>query len=74
MLFYTLPPLRRLNCKFHLTHPTVHYNVTNLRLIGVNTSFISASITPLKYMATCFDPHNVALKPTFYIEEIQITH
>jgi hypothetical protein len=74
MLFYTLLPLRRPNCKSHLTHPTVCYNVTNQRLIAVNTLFISASITPLKYMATCFDPHNVTLKPILYIEDIQITH
>jgi len=65
MLFYTLPPLMRPNCK---------YNVTNQRLLAVNTLFISASIRPLNYMATYFDPHYVYLKPIFfYTEGIKIT-
>jgi hypothetical protein len=73
MLFYTLPPLMRPNCKFHLKHPIVHYNVTNQRLIAVNILFISTSISPLKCMATCFDPHYVTLKPVFYIESLVLT-
>jgi hypothetical protein len=73
MLFYILPPLMRPNCKFHLRHSIVRYNVTNQRLIAINTLFISTSTRPLKYMATCFDPHYVTLKPIFYIKEIKIT-
>lgn len=59
-------------CKFHLRHPIVRYNVTNQRLIAVNTLFISTSTRPLKYIATCFEPHYVTLKPIFYEEEIKI--
>jgi hypothetical protein len=73
MLFYTLLPLMRPNCKFHLRHKIMRYNVTKQCLIAFNTLFISTSIRPLKYVATCFDPHYDTLKPIFYIEEIKIT-